>query len=114
MIDDLYIIYPEYSKYWNFWEDFSKLNVIEFYSRINSLGGKFEELINLRYRYLNGKKMDYNERIVAHKPLTDNQIKKLEYRKKQSQAKKGIGLIKSIFEKKDDKKAKEAFKLWQQ
>lgn len=68
------MIFLEYSQIGDFWHDFRTLDYITFFYKINGLHGKIEELISLRSRYLNGAKMQKEERLQAFKMLNEEQI----------------------------------------
>ena len=76
IFEDYNIYYGEYSKYWDFWFDYENLSFIELRLRINSCN-KSSEIWSLRYRFLNGHKMEKEEKKQALKLL--NQTQKLYY-----------------------------------
>lgn len=71
--EDIGLIYGEYSKYWNFYNDYETIPFYEFDEKVYSLTGKIQEAISLRQRFLTGEKMQKEEKLIAMKILTNAQ-----------------------------------------
>lgn len=77
------MIYGDYSKEFDFYDDFYNLPIFLFELRVNSLDGRVKDVLELRYKYLKSKKMTKEEKKAGYKSLNSKQLEYVKEKREQ-------------------------------